>query len=337
MPYTKPHLPYDEQVATLCRRGLGCPDPDAARALLQAVGYYRLSAYVYPFRELLPEDERQRVSPVHYRSDGIKPGTTMAHVEELWRFDRRLRLLCLDAIETVEIGIRTKVAHVLGARDPFGHVNREALDETACSARTMPQDPTSPDAFDDWIERYQRLQEHAKAEDFVRHNLHKYGSPLPIWIGIEFLDMGALVRLYSLLDKRDQNKIANQVGVRGGPLLGAWLKQINYLRNVCAHHSRLWNRTLTYSTRHFKEAQVDEPLRHVASSKQRDKVYVLLAILAYLVRNIDGKSNWPLALRTQLRKFPDVPAISPQADMGFPDDWERLPLWKAPPGRVVFD
>lgn len=78
--------------------------------VLKTVGYYRLPAYVYPFRELLPENEEQRESPVQYRSETIRPGTTFAHVAALWLFDRRLRLVCLDALETVEIGVRTKVA-----------------------------------------------------------------------------------------------------------------------------------------------------------------------------------------------------------------------------------
>lgn len=330
--YEKPHLSYSDQVAKLVDRGLSCPDHDAAVALLKSVGYYRLSAYVYPFRDLLPPNERQQVSPAHFRSDAIKPGTTIGHVEDLWRFDRKLRLHCLDAVETVEIGLRTKVAHILGARDPFGHVNRDSPDGDACAAPTRAHDPAGPDTFDDWMQRYATLQENAKSEDFVRHNLARYGAPLPIWIAVEFLDMGALVRLYSLLDKRDQNAIAKEIGISGGPLLAAWLRQINYLRNVCAHHSRLWNRSLTYTTRRFNVNQVEGPLAHAATHEPRDKVYVLLAILAYLVRHLDPKANWPLTLRTHVRKFPDVPAISPEVDMGFPTGWADLPLWKEPSG-----
>lgn len=325
--YAKPHLSYDEQVDHLCARGLECGDRAAAVTLLRAVGYYRLSAYVYPFREMLPEVERQQESPAHFRSDVIAPGTTMGHVEDLWRFDRKLRLLCLDAVETVEIGLRTKIAYVLGARNPFGHVARASLDDVACAAPTRHHDPDSPDAFDDWMTRYEALQEHAKAEDFVRHNLAKYGPPLPIWIAVEFLDMGALVRLYSLLDRRDQNKIAKEVGLSGGPLLAAWLRQINYLRNLCAHHSRLWNRSLTYSTRRFNETQVSSNMRHAATHEPRDKVYLVLAILAYLVRHLDPKANWPLSLRTHVRKFPAVPGLDVVQDMGFPDAWDDLPLW----------
>lgn len=325
--YPKPHLSYEDQVATMVARGLECFDTEAAVALLKSVGYYRLSAYVYPFRELLHPDAQRQASPVHYRTDAIRDGVNLKHVEGLWRFDRKLRLLCLDAVETVEIGLRTKVAYVLGERDPFGHVHRGSLDSDICRAPVRRNDPGGLDAFDDWMARYAALQTKARSEDFVRHNLYKYGEPLPVWIAVEFLDMGALVRLYGLLDKRDQNRIAKEVGVSGGPLLAAWLEQINYVRNISAHHSRLWNRTLTYKTRRFNSAQVDPTLQHAAQSEPRDKAYLILAILAYLVRRLDPKANWPLTLRTHLRKFPDLPGLNVHDDMGFPEGWEDLPLW----------
>jgi len=133
------------------------------------------------------------------------------------------------------------------------------------------------------------------------------------------------------MEKADQNTIASEVGVSGGPLLGSWLRDLSYLRNVCAHHSRLWNRRLTMTPRQFNPAQVHEPLRHAAQSAEaeRGKVYTLLAELAYLVRHIDPASRWPESgLRTVMRKFPADVALSPEADMGFPEGWAGLDLWR---------
>jgi abortive infection bacteriophage resistance protein len=123
--YNKPHLTHEQQLALMVERGLACSDETKATSLLKTVGYYRLSAYVYPFRELLPFDRslnREVAQP--YRSDVIRDGITFDNIEALWRFDRRLRLLCLDAIETIEIGLRSRLAYVLGRRDPFGQVHR---------------------------------------------------------------------------------------------------------------------------------------------------------------------------------------------------------------------
>lgn len=122
-PYTKPHLSYADQVALMRSRGLACTDVDRALGVLRAAGYYRFSAYVYPFREPLHEHELA-TSPFHFRSDRIRPGTTFEQVEALWRFDRALRMICLDGLETIEVGIRTQVAHVLG--QPWGQLLQQS-------------------------------------------------------------------------------------------------------------------------------------------------------------------------------------------------------------------
>ena len=64
-----------------------------------------------------------------------------------------------------------------------------------------------------------------------------------------------------------------------------------------------------------------------ARMEPRNKIYIHLAVLAYLVRNLDPCQNWPLTLRTLMKKFPDIPGISPENDMGFPTGWVNVPLW----------
>ncbi|MGJ6121146.1 Abi family protein [Mycolicibacterium sp. Y3] len=323
--YNKPHLAYEDQVQVMIGRGLVCADEAAAVKLLKQIGYYRVSAYVYPFREMLPPDQARISSPAHYRSDVIEAGTTFEHVEALWRFDRKLRLKFLDALETVEIGLRSRLGYVLSEHDVFGHLDVGSLDGTTCS-ELCPDGRT--DLFADWMDRYEKLKLSAKNEDYMKHHLVKYGDPVPVWIAVEFLDFGALCRLYRLLEKSDQNAIAAHLGVKGGPLLRRWLRDLNYLRNLCAHHSRLWNRVLTYQSGKFNPKQVEADLQHAADSPVRDKLYVLAASLAYLVRHVDPGSTWHLDFRSHVRKFPDVPGKSPEADMGFPSGWDQLPLWK---------
>lgn len=144
----------------------------------------------------------------------------------------------------------------------------------------------------------------------------------------EFLDFGAIVRLYGLLDRADQNEIARELGIKSGRLLSAWLTSLNYLRNMAAHHNRVWNRALTYKQRTFNPAQVEPSLAHLASSPVRDKVYLPLAVTAYLVQHIDPAHRWPVNLRDDVKKFPAVQNVTPELDMGFPEGWLDLPLWK---------
>ena len=312
----------------LASRGLAIPDRDSARATLRSIGYYRLSAYLYPLRSWLPKDERGTASPASHRSNDFIEGAEFRHAVDLWHFDRRSRLTLLDAMERVEISLRTSVAYVLGRRDPFGHLRRSSLDGSKCDDRRRPDSHTK---FEDWCNRYYKQQEDARPEDFVKHHLFKYGEPIPVWIAVEFLDFGTVVRLYSMLKQDDRHEVAQMHGTKSGRPFGSWLLLLNYLRNVAAHHSRLWNRNLTVTSQTWHPNQAPPTIAH-ALDTPRDRVYQPLAITAALVRNIDPSSNWHRTLATHIKKFPPVPGQSPESTMGFPEGWTSLPLWNEAPG-----
>lgn len=97
----------------------------------------------------------------------------------------------------------------------------------------------------------------------------------------------------------------------------------------------VWNRVLTYQTTRFSENQVEEDLGHAARWEVRDKIYVLAACLAYLVRRIDAGTNWHLDFRNHILRFPASPGLSPESDMGFPKGWSELPLWRTLPAKAA--
>lgn len=122
--YDRPHLSFVDQIALMESRGLDCSGCDAARSLSK-VGYYRLSAYTYPFRELLGPNE-QAESPVQFRAAKFAPGYKLVDALALYDFDQGLRALCAEALKVVEVGLRVQVAYVLGERSRFGHLERDA-------------------------------------------------------------------------------------------------------------------------------------------------------------------------------------------------------------------
>lgn len=103
MKYTKPPLTYEQQVTLLKERGLIIDDEIRAERLLSHISYYRLSAYMLPFRKL---------DGGNYL-DQFKEGTSWDDVYNLYLFDRKLRLLVFDAIERIEVSIRTQITYQL--------------------------------------------------------------------------------------------------------------------------------------------------------------------------------------------------------------------------------
>lgn len=326
--YDRPHLSFADQAEILESRGLDCTDCDAASALSK-IGYYRLSAYTYPFRKMLDSGSGGE-TPFQYRQADFEPGYKLSDALRLYDFDGALRLVCLEALKTIEIGLRVRVAYVLGRRDRFGHIRDESLDRDAC-ARKLPEGGT---AFETWIDRYDSLKRQANSEDFVRHYTLKYDGVLPIWVAVEVLDFGGVMRLYSLLDRADQNEVARSLGVKNAQSLRTWLLSLGVIRNTCAHHSRLWNRSLTYNIGSFNPSIVGPELEHLRASLPSNKIYAPLAIMAYLITRIDPSSNWPRALKTKVsQKFPTIEAITPESAMGFPEGWKDLDLWNYSPPR----
>jgi abortive infection bacteriophage resistance protein len=115
--YSKPWLSVDEQVDQLHRRGVHVPDRAAAAALLREVGYYRLTGYLYPFRESIWTERAGRTSVTVL--DTYRAGTTFTEAAVLLAFDRQLRLLVIEGVERIEVAIRTHLAHVLGRSSPM--------------------------------------------------------------------------------------------------------------------------------------------------------------------------------------------------------------------------
>jgi abortive infection bacteriophage resistance protein len=113
--YSKPFLPFADQLSLLENRGLTVEDRDAALHHLQTVGYYTLGGYLYPMREIVT------VAGEQTRSDQFRAGASFKHVIDLYNFDQQLRLLCLEALERIERVVKVQVAYQSGLRDPFAH------------------------------------------------------------------------------------------------------------------------------------------------------------------------------------------------------------------------
>jgi abortive infection bacteriophage resistance protein len=314
--YTKPHLTYEQQLALITARGATCADRPRALRLLESVGYYNLTGYLFPFRRPDPGGTG--------RLEQFEPGTSLANVERLVLFDRQLRACLLTGIQLVEVAVAARIAYVLGRRDRFGHVDPQFLDPRACS-RPAQLNKKPSTAFDRWIAEYDRLQDQAKNETYVSHNRSKYGDPLPIWIAVEFLDFGAMENLYQLLLYPDRDELATGAGLVRERTLRSWLNALRHVRNVCAHNNRMWNRTLVIKPA-LKARDLPGPLSHLARIPN-DRPYPIIAITAYLNSHINPDSGWRQQMAAALRQFPRIPGRS-IAEIGAPAGWTQLALWK---------
>ena len=297
--YDKPALSFTAQVALLQQRGLIVEDTAQAESALAGISYYRLSAYWHPFR--------QRDATGTIRSELI-PGTSFFTVLALYEFDRKLRLLVMDALERIEIAIRTAVTYQLGmAYGPFGHEN---------AAHFHPK-------FDhaEWI-RNLRQETTRSSDAFVTHYKTNYtGFPtMPIWMMTELLTLGALSRMYKGMGARDKKVVAAGFDLHPKRVQD-WLHVLTSVRNVCAHHSRLWNRELAIRPQAMNEPEWQSPLL-----PGLDRLFCVLLMLRFLLKQSGNGAAWRDAVNALVSPIAEEPRW--RNAMGLSGNWHEHPLWQ---------
>lgn len=317
MQYSKPYLTVDQQLELLRSRGLKIDDDNKAKEYLQRIGYYRLSAYGFPFRQ-----SKADVYGVVQTLDQFKPDTSFKNITDLYAFDKALRLVILDAIERIEISLRTEVALTLGAYGPNAHRDGQFLDRDFLN---VPHHRTNS-PYDEWLSKLDEKSRTSK-EEFAVHFRTKYNqSHMPIWIAVELLDFGPLSHLLSGMRNQDLIKICRSYNVPTPIELKGWIKTLSFVRNVCAHHSRLWNKALVNQPPMPRRGTVPD-FDHVATSPYQSKrIYAALCIMRHLLRTVNPRTKWDERLKQVIETFPDSQYVSPKT-AGFPDDWKDQNLW----------
>jgi abortive infection bacteriophage resistance protein len=297
MEYAKPPLTLTQQVGLLLQRGM-TGDPVLMASRLASVNYYRLSGYWYPFRN--PDDT-------------FRPGTSFERVWERYVFDRRLRLLVMDAIERIEVAVRSFLA--------YRHAHHHGAFAYAENPGSLPK--MSSAEHSGFLQKVEEESARGR-EAFVRHFRGKYGDchrHLPIWMATEIMAFGTVLTFYRGSSHRVKQQVATEFGVPWF-VLDSWLLTLGAVRNICAHHGRLWNRE--NGVKPAIPRCRDYPDWHVPIEIDNARVFAVLSICRHCLRRVAPQSRWADRLKALLREFPSVPQVS----MGIPPNWQESPIWR---------
>lgn len=290
MIYTKQALTLEDQADLLISRNLQANKTELIE-ILQHISYYRLSGYLYPFKKTISEEIYQ-------------DNTTLEKIVNLYRFDSDLRNLLLKAIEKIEVSIRSNLAYYFtNDYGPFEYVNYDKKG---------------------FLGKVHDASKNSK-ENFVKHFWEKYGNShteLPFWMVIEIISFGTVVTFYKTIKFKTKKKVSKVYGV-SCEVLDSWLMTLNIIRNICAHHGRLWNKKLIGLKPTIPEEK-NNPEWYINSVPlNNNKIFIALTIMKFLLDTIKPENNWKTQLKDLLKKYSDVNI----SDMGFPSNWEEHPLW----------
>ncbi|NJB66452.1 abortive infection bacteriophage resistance protein [Desulfobaculum xiamenense] len=303
MNYDKPALTLDDQLAHLRGKGLHIPDEDRAKRYLTTIGLFRLKSYAPPF---------------HAKGNKVfAPGTTFDDLLDLYIFDRKLRALALDALDRIEIAVRSVISNTMSTREgAHWFLERDCFD----SRFSSPNGDGGKSRFELFIKELRRCTraDRDEAHPACRHYFETYETPglPPSWIVGEVASMGVWSRVYSALRRTKYKKlIAGTFGFDHKDF-GGWIHELSILRNQCAHHQRIWNRSLPPKARNVDAYTHPKIAPHTP--------YAKFAMIYAMLCAFTNDSEWN-------RKFHALVEASPvdmHAASGFPQGWEREEFWR---------
>lgn len=298
MEYIKRPLSIKQQIQLFENRGLNIPDVKTASRYLSNISYYRLRAYTYPYQENDTENHP------------FLAGVSIEDIMELYTFDRRLRLLVFDAIERIEIALRTQIIYHWSIKyGSHWHLNQKLYKDKS-----------------KFINQLNSLQKevHRSNETFLKHYLKKYSEPSepPCWMSLEVTSMGLLSIIFQNLRNCSEKKaVTHHFGIYSNIILENWIHNLCNVRNICAHHGRLWNRRIPIHLNIPKKTTfqfLDN--RNILPYK----LYASLAAIVYMLKVINPEGTFKQRLLELLETCPREQL----KEMGFPDNWENDSFWK---------
>ncbi|WP_205576085.1 Abi family protein [Akkermansia muciniphila] len=323
MSVNKPWNSFQEQAKKLINRNLEA-DEEELTEKLKSVNYYRLSGYFHTFYET----DYTKSPPI--KIDKFRKGTSFNLVWNYYRFDRNLRFLVVDAIERIEITLRTSIAYYWSyyskCNTPHKNINS--------------------------FSKFQNMYKNSK-EEWAIHYKQKTSDilNLPVWVFCELWSFGDIRHIFSnRLNTKIRRAIHKQFKIKNADFFNYILYVLNAIRNSSAHHCRIWNKQWLSDNQRFdihdaiyKEGgdwnliwnktkenwEIPNKLTHNTNtfiSWNKNSTAFVLTICRYLLKQIAPQSRWKQRLY-DLLNHPDTPR-NVITEMGFVGEWKNHPIWK---------
>ncbi|MEA3554681.1 MAG: Abi family protein [Campylobacterota bacterium] len=272
--YDKPFLNIEEQILKLKSRGMLFYDEEKAKQNLQHINYYRLSGYWLIYEQ-------------NHQSHKFKNNTYFEDILKTYIFDRELRLLFLEAIERIEVSIRTKFAYELSSK--YGshfHMQPSIFHCPIKYAQTIVK---------------LKAEVNRSKETCVVHFKNTYKESLPpIWSSIELMTLGQTSNWFDNIQLRQDKQLVAKFYKLDEKVLSSFLHHLTIVRNISAHHSRLWNKRFTFG---FTLPKYPNKLYSKFNIQKNKYIYNTIIMTNFILQVIDNGNNWLEKINNIIDKY----------------------------------
>ena len=265
--------------------------------ILEHISYYRFAAYLRPME----------VDKVTHQ---LNTGATFEKALSLYHFDAKLRALIFDAIQKIEVSLRSKMIHEFS----LSHGAFWFFDQSCF---------TDKHRFVESMNVLEKELSRSK-DEFIKEHIAKYGKTEypPAWKTLELATFGTTSKLFAnFSDTKLKKMIARSYGIPQHEILESWTAAIGPLRNCCAHHGRFWNRKFPITP--LLPSRMRSPW--IADlNVSNNKLYAVLCCVTYMLNAIDSNNTFATDLKGLINAYPVVSVSA----MGFPAGWKSELLWQ---------
>lgn len=294
--YPKQILTIAQQVQSYIDAGMVITSRADVEKALKSVGYYRLRGYSF---HLYDNATKKYVS-----------GTKFEDILKLYKFDQELSVLIFSMISKIEVALRVRLVEAL-----LVHGDVLILQDSSIFKEKKLY----------WQNMSTIASEIARSNDvFIKHNFDNHDGEVPVWAAVEVLSFGTLSKIiknlktgtgssYSILAANYpyKSKKGNLVNP-SQKMFASWIQGVSVLRNMCAHNSRIYNRTI-HTTPEILDVDKITPL------PAHNGLYQILLAMKYLRASDE---EWTVFVDEFDKLIQNNSSVISLAAMNLPTDWK---------------
>lgn len=298
---SKPIKTLDELIDEIKMKNIIVEEVEKTKELLKRINYQRLMVYRLKF---LDESKKK-----------CREGTTIEQIYRLYKFDRDLKFLVYEVMESFELMLRTTIAYTMGLK--YG--NHCYSDGSKFQKLYYHQ------KFMEKIsEKIKREQDKKYKHKMVDHHHENYNDDLPIYKMIELTTFGQLSKFYSNLLDDDKKKIAENFKKYEFKInysyISSWLIRLTEIRNICAHHDVLWNRKFELKSIR-RPCWKESVYKKIGEGKEIYSIFGIFLIFKSIIIEDEMYNNFVQKLKILLKDYSDIVMLK---ELFFPEEWQSI-------------
>lgn len=296
-----------EQLNLLKEKGMTFDDEQVAISYLSRISYFRLKYY---WADMIEKSTGRFYTNTNFNT-----------IIERYEFDKKLRNILFDAIEIVEVGLRTKFITTLSLATNTGlwYLDNSLFENQQFHTNLVLDMKYEFNRNSDPFVR-QYILDHPNWDKVTLN-----GDNPDAWMIFETATFGTLSKMYKNLKNQSslKSRIANEFGLFSARELSSWLEAISVLRNIIAHHSRIWYKIFSKKPTNINNHRFPWMLSDM-TEHQRKRAFGVISCLLYLCNAIKPNNTIKQDIKNLFNIYPNIPIFM----IGHTNGWEHNPIWK---------